>query len=109
MHKGTPSYGIFSSKSLTWESNAELEIALKYVMDARASGMCKLHRTEKTDAGEKRGKAEDVLMHPSWGNTQGKFLLNENGLWTDRRTLSTKHYKFGYTVCFRLLGCCYLT
>lgn len=38
----------------------------------------------KTDAGEKQGKAEDVLMHPSWGNKQGKLIPNENGLWTDR-------------------------
>lgn len=47
MHKGASSYGIFSSQSLTWENNAELEIALKYVTDARAGGMCKLHWTEK--------------------------------------------------------------
>lgn len=48
-------------------------------------------------------------MHPTWGNTWGKFLPNENGLWTVRQTLSMKHHKFGYTVCFHLLGCCYLT
>lgn len=47
MRKGTSSRGIFSSKGLTWESNAELEIALKHVMDARAGGMRKLHQTEK--------------------------------------------------------------
>jgi len=47
MHKGTSSYGMFSSKSLTWESNIELEIALKYVMDARACRMCKLQRTKQ--------------------------------------------------------------
>lgn len=47
MRKGTFSYGIFSSKSLTWENNAELEIALKYVMDARAGGLSKLHQAEK--------------------------------------------------------------
>jgi len=60
------------------------------------------------DAGQKQGAAEDVLMHLSWGNTQGKLLANESGLWTDMRHLTTKQYNFGYTVCFRLLGCCYL-